>query len=92
MLKKVYPRLLLFLGGSLIFLVPVQAQYTIHDSQLEDAGNWLGKTIAKALFFGLVAPLFLSVLTYEVLQAIYPYHTAKMTLGLWLSCGMWWLG
>ncbi|WP_086596939.1 hypothetical protein [Hymenobacter crusticola] len=92
MRKKACSRLLLVLGSWLLFRVPTHAQYTIHDHQIEEAKNWLARTLSLVFLLGLAAPLLLSALTYWVLEVLYPYHTAKATLGLWLSCGIWWLG
>jgi hypothetical protein len=90
--KTAVLRLLLLLGCSLVFLAPAQAQYTIHDSQLEAAGNWLINSITKVLCLGVGAPLLLSWLTSWFLHLAYPYHTATITLSLWLSCLIWWIG
>jgi thiol:disulfide interchange protein len=92
MRRKAFFRTLLVLVPSVLFVAPAQAQYTIHDSQIKAAVDWIAEAIVKFLCLGFGVPLLVSALTYWLLRAFYPYYTAKATLGLWLSCLVWWVG
>jgi hypothetical protein len=92
MAKKTFFQFLLVLDCWLISLSSTQAQYTIHDSQIKATKDWILGAIAKFLLLGVGIPLFISILTYWLLQAYYSYHTAKATLGLWLSWLIWFTG